>query len=374
MLRPFARLKRDESFMGIAFRTNLYVLAGAAYVTPVPFPFVVAYVLVMVAQVALGIVVLAAGLLLTIWPSGRRTGRRLAGGIIGSFPFVLFFQGLSLPLLTVSAVISLIFGTWFGSAHSRNMVVAFGALGLMVAFFVAASVTGFITGWGVGARIASGTQVRDALRSSRALRFLAASLTRFSLFSINVTPERGIAVGLGIIFLTAAGLVVARTAYVERCGIAEITYRGQQIRLAKKYIDYDDYKNDPFNLASSEIPRVEKLMTEARIGPDFVDRKDFINQVFKIKFPGYGVGPVLRVAAIGREFIVEFIEIPQVAKERYFVLERMAGGALHLIDDFVMPHDPWSVYRSIWSIRLVDDRLVYSDRNSRVLRETPAAP
>ena len=115
------------------------------------------------------------------------------------------------------------------------------------------------------------------------------------------------------------------------------------------------------------------MMTEACIGPDFVDRKDFIDQVFKIKFPGYGVGGVLRVAATGREFLVEFIEIPQVAKERYFVLERMAGGALHLIDDFVMPHDPWSVYRPIWSIRLVDDRLVYSDRNSRVLRETPAA-
>jgi hypothetical protein len=103
---------------------------------------------------------------------------------------------------------------------------------------------------------------------------------------ITVTPERGIAVGLGIIFLAAAGLVVARTAYVERCGIAETTYRGQQIPLARKYLDYDDYENDPFNLASSEIPRVERMTTEARIGPDFVDRKDFIDQVSRIMFPG----------------------------------------------------------------------------------------
>jgi hypothetical protein len=115
------------------------------------------------------------------------------------------------------------------------------------------------------------------------------------------------------------------------------------------------------------------MMTEARIGPDFVDRKDFIDQVFKIMFPGYGGGPVLKVAATGREFLVEFIEIPQVAKDRYLVLERMAGGALHLIDDFVVPNEPWSVYRPIWSIHLVDDQLVYSDRNSRVVRETPAA-
>ena len=102
-------------------------------------------------------------------------------------------------------------------------------------------------------------------------------------------------------------------------------------------------------------------MTEARIAQGFVDRKDFIDQVFKMKFPGYGVGPVLKVGAAGREFIVGSIEIPQAAKERYFVVERMAGGALHLIDDFVVSHEPgWVIDRygpsvsstTGWSIRI----------------------
>jgi hypothetical protein len=145
--------------------------------------------------------------------------------------------------------------------------------------------------------------------------------------------------------------------------------------LAKKYIDYEEYKNDPFNLAPSEIPRVEMMMTEARIGPVFVNWKDFVDQAFKIKikFPGYGMGYGPKVAATDREIIVDVIEIPQVEKDRYFVLERVAGGGLHLIDDFVTPHKRWSIYDPIWSIRLVDERLIYADRSSMVVRETPVA-
>ena len=45
--------------------------------------------------------------------------------------------------------------------------------------------------------------------------------------------------------------------------------------LAKKYLDYNDYKNDTDNLAAFEIPRIERMMTKARIGPDFADWKDF---------------------------------------------------------------------------------------------------
>jgi hypothetical protein len=52
-----------------------------------------------------------------------------------------------------------------------------------------------------------------------------------------------------------------------------------------------------------------------------------------------GAGP--KVVAAAREFVVEVIEIPQVAKDRYFVLERMTGGPLRLVDDFVAPHSPW---------------------------------
>jgi hypothetical protein len=191
--------------------------------------------------------------------------------------------------------------------------------------------------------------------------------------SQRVAPEGGIAIGLGIIVLTAGGLAVAHIAYVEAYGTAEMDYRGEKIRLAKKYVDYDDYKNDPGNLAASEIPRVEKMMTEARIGPDFASWKDFVDQSSAVSFPGYGSGGGPKVVAAAREFVVEVIEIPQVAKERYFVLEKMSGGTLRLVDDFVAPRSSRSLFWAIESIRLVEDKLVYSDRESKIVRETSVA-
>jgi hypothetical protein len=341
---------------------------------PIPYPVAFAYLLAVVAVVALDVLVLAVALVLAIWPPYRRAARRLAGGVVGSLPFLFFFQGLALPVLAAMAIIPLLLGVWSGPADTPHQIAAMGELVLGFAVFVAASVTGFITGWGVGARVGSGTPLRDALRASQALTFLAAGLNVLSPVPKAVTPERGIAIGLGIIIVAVGGLALARMAYVEAYGSAEMDYRGEKIRLAKKYVDYDDYKNDPGNLTAPEIARVERIMTEARIGPDFANWKDFADQASTIKFPGYGMGPGPKVVAAGREFIVEVIEIPQVAKDRYFVLERMAGGTLRLVDDFVTPHNQGAAFWAIASIRLVDDRLVYSDRESKTVRETLVAP
>jgi hypothetical protein len=227
---------------------------------------------------------------------------------------------------------------------------------------------------GVGARVASGTPVRDALRASRVLTSVTAVFNRLLPVRAAPTPERGLAIGLGVIILTTGAPVLARMAYIEANGSDEMDYRGEKIRLAEKYVDYDDYKNDPANLAASEIPRVERMMTDVQIGPDFANWHDAADQLNKIKFPGYGMGSRSNVVGAGREFFVEVIEIPQVAKERYFVLEKLAGGAFHLADDFVTPHRPRSAYAAITSIRLGDDRLLYSDSSGKVVRETPITP
>jgi hypothetical protein len=348
------------------------LIAVAAYL-PVPHPVGFVYLLAVAACVALGLILLAAALLLAIWPPSRPIGRRIAGGVVGSFPFLFFFQGLSLPVLVAIGTIPFLLGIWSGPADMPNMIAALGELGLMLGVFVAASVTGLITGWGVGARVASDMPVRDALRASKALSFLSASLNRFLPVRMRIAPEGGLAVGLGIIVLTAGGLAVGHMAYVEAYGSAEMDYRGEKIRLAKKYVDYDDYKNDPGNLAASEIPRVEKMMTEARIGPDFASWKDFVDQSSAISFPGYGSGGGPKVVATAREFVVEVIEIPRVAKERYFVLEKMSGGTLRLVDDFVARRSNRSLFWAIESIRLVEDKLVYSDRESKIVRETSVA-
>lgn len=178
---------------------------------------------------------------------------------------------------------------------------------------------------------------------------------------------------LGVLLVSVGAVALGRRAYVEAIGSDEIDYRGEKIRLSKKYVDYDDYKNDPANLAASEIPRVEKLMTDAQVGPDFADWHDVAHQLSNIKFPGYGMASGENIVAAGREFAVRFMEIPQVAKERYFVLEKLAGGTFRLADDFVAQRDPGSAFAPISSIHLVDDRLVYADRNGRVVRERPVA-
>jgi hypothetical protein len=186
-----------------------------------------------------------------------------------------------------------------------------------------------------------------------------------------VVRFRRLIVVLGPLLALVGAVVVGRWAYVEAFGSDEIDYRGEKIQLSKKYVDYDDYKNDPTNLAASEIPRVEKLMTDAQVGPDFADWREVSHQLSNIKFPGYGMWRGDDVVAAGREFAVQLMEIPQVAKERYFVLEKLAGGKYRLADDFVAQRDPRSAFPRIFIIHLVDQRLVYEDRNGKVVRETP---
>jgi hypothetical protein len=186
-----------------------------------------------------------------------------------------------------------------------------------------------------------------------------------------LVPFKWLIVVLGVLVVSVGAVALGRRAYVEAFGSDEMDYRGEKIRLSKKYVDYDDYKNDPANLAASEVPRVEKLMTDAQVGPDFADWPDVAHQLMNIKFPGYGMGSDESVVVAGREFAVRSIEIPQVAKERYFVIEKLAGGRFRLADDFVAPRDPGSAFAPISSVRLVDDKLVYADRNGKVVRETP---
>src|SRR5688500_852566 len=107
-----------------------------------------------------------------------------------------------------------------------------------------------------------------------------------SLENCTLIRFRKLIVVLGVLLVSAGAVVLGRRAYVEAIGSNEINYRGEKIRLSKKYVDYDEYKNDPANLAASEIPRVEKLMTDAQVGPDFANWHEAADQLSNIKFPG----------------------------------------------------------------------------------------
>jgi hypothetical protein len=113
----------------------------------VPYSLRIPYLIALFAVVGLDIVAFAVALLLAIWPPLRRIARRLAGGVIGSLPFLLFFQGLSLPVLGVIAAIPLVLWIWPDAAEIADLIATTVGFKLSLAVFATASVTGFATGW-----------------------------------------------------------------------------------------------------------------------------------------------------------------------------------------------------------------------------------
>lgn len=126
------------------------------------------------------------------------------------------------------------------------------------------------------------------------------------------------------------------------CGGAadEIDYRGQKIKLSRSYTTFEDYKNDPDNIAPSEIERVQQLVVNAPVGATFDSRADAAKAIGRIAFPGYGSAGFTETPQADGSVLTGFsVEIPQTGKERYFVF-RGKDGAYMLIDDFVIADVP----------------------------------
>jgi hypothetical protein len=117
---------------------------------------------------------------------------------------------------------------------------------------------------------------------------------------------------------------------------ATIEYQGQRFRLAKPYATYDEYQDDPDNLDTNELLRIEKLMLEIELPDSFASETAFHLAVLKLKFPGYGMGGFDGSVSADDEsrFINSAIEIPHTDKERFFVA-KSAGEAWLLVDDFI---------------------------------------
>jgi len=149
-------------------------------------------------------------------------------------------------------------------------------------------------------------------------------------------------------------------------GSGTMDYRGQTFKTAKKYWSYEDYKDDPNNLDTNELVRIERLMTEASLPSSFKSRKEFIHAMFKLKFPGYGLGGIGEQAQTddGSKLTVESVEIPQRDKERYVVV-RESGERLILLDDFV--HD--AATNGIRHVKLQGGKLRYFDAEGSLVRE-----
>jgi hypothetical protein len=135
--------------------------------------------------------------------------------------------------------------------------------------------------------------------------------------------------------------------------------------MSKAYLSYEDYKDDPYNLPTNDIPRIEKLMREASIGTSFDTRKQLFQAVSDLKFPGYGSGTSGdRQQPDGSTLILQFVEIPPRDKDRYFVA-RKSGDGYVLIDDFVLS----PATNLIFDVRLEGTKLRYYDDRGTLVRE-----
>jgi hypothetical protein len=145
-----------------------------------------------------------------------------------------------------------------------------------------------------------------------------------------------------------------------------IDYHGEQFKMSKAYWTYEDYKDDPNNLDTNELERIEKAIVGAKIPSSFSTREEFIHALFALKFPGYGLGGMGDQSQTddGSTLMAESVEIPQRDKDRYLVV-REFGGHWILLDDFVSS----TTTNVIRHVKLQGGKVFYYDDKGSIVRE-----
>ena len=135
-----------------------------------------------------------------------------------------------------------------------------------------------------------------------------------------------------------------------------IVYRGQTIRLSRPYSDFDEYKNDPNNIAASETERVQQLVEGAPIAKEYPTGEAMVGAVSEIEFPGYGLTAFGDMPQSDGTVLSGFsIEIPRGERERILVFQ-LKNGTYRLLDDFLGPSEINEVLMQSGQIRYLDAR------------------
>jgi hypothetical protein len=159
----------------------------------------------------------------------------------------------------------------------------------------------------------------------------------------------------GILILIAAAITMRCIVLPRVLPAGEVDYRGEKIRLSRWYFDYDDYKNDPDNIAQEEKLRVEQLVTTAPISQTFASRMEMLTATSGLRFPGYGSAHFGEIAQPDGSVLAGYsVEVPLANKDRVFVF-RGKGGQYALVDDFVASAD-----HPIMAVRQEGGEFVYS--------------
>jgi hypothetical protein len=148
--------------------------------------------------------------------------------------------------------------------------------------------------------------------------------------------------------------------------VAVIDYRGEPVRLSKRYDDFDVYKNDPNNIAVEERDRARKLVETAPVPSHCANRDEVFQVLSDLVFPGYGEGGLgERHAADPFRVIGGTIEIPGTETGRA-VVYLQDGHGYRLGDDAVLPEPPL-----VGEALVHDGKVTYRTLDGNVIAERP---
>jgi hypothetical protein len=173
-----------------------------------------------------------------------------------------------------------------------------------------------------------------------------------------------------VVVLAICGLQFLKHQKLDRAGLHRpdtIEYRGQEFKMRRAYASYEDYKDDPDNLDTKELDRIEQAMVSAQVPTTFKNREEFLHfMITDLEFPGYGLSILggQTHADDGSKLEVDSVEIPQRNKDRFLVM-REAEGQLKLVDDFIIG----TATNEIERVTLEKQKLRYYDRQNRLVRE-----
>jgi hypothetical protein len=162
---------------------------------------------------------------------------------------------------------------------------------------------------------------------------------------------------------TAPG-IVRRAARADPAAI--IDYRGEEIGLTKRYDDFDEFKNDPNNIAPEEYDRVRKLVETTPVPEHCANREEVLKATSALEFPGYGSNGIAEPHAPDPfRLIGEAIEIPHADADRVVIYLRDDRG-YRLVDDTVFPELPLIAQASVR-----DGKVTYLTLQGTVVAERP---
>ena len=147
---------------------------------------------------------------------------------------------------------------------------------------------------------------------------------------------QGLKYAIGAIAIIVAWQFLIKPVLRNMKGFDEVEWRGQKFKLKHKYLDYEEYKDDSDQLASSEVERVKEFMlaiSVPKVAPSETDLRQSLRQM---RFPGFGSSYAGAVKdEHDNRYILNEYEIPQKQEQRTLLYRVEKDATCRLVVDGV---------------------------------------